>query len=169
MVKLRSEVHAFFLCILRENSHKLIVNLKLGIQNFYTVMYWIFISENMKVFVLLIMYVIELLISILTDFVASHKIVFYSKLYDIYFLANFTHDRTYITLYVHEILLSLHQHCFLDNKAPRTTLMCQRFHNLFPALWKRCCNHMLTGYYNIYSTCSKTFTLSGTIIKAQCS
>ena len=76
----------------------------------------------MKVFVLLVMHVIELLISILTDFIASHKIVFYSKLYDIDFLANFTHDRTYITLYVHEILLSLHQHCFLDNKAPRTTL-----------------------------------------------
>ena len=48
----------------------------------------------MKVFVLLLMYVIELLISILTDFVASHKIVFYLKLYDIDFLANFTHDRT---------------------------------------------------------------------------
>ena len=76
----------------------------------------------MKVFVLLLMYVIELLIIILTDFVASHKIVFYSKLYDIDFLANFTHDRTYITLYVHKILLSLHQHCFLDNKAPHTTL-----------------------------------------------
>ena len=76
----------------------------------------------MKVFVGLLMYVIELCISILTDFVASHKIVFYSKLYDIDFLENCTHDRTYITLYVHEILLSLHQHCFLDNKAPRTTL-----------------------------------------------
>ena len=76
----------------------------------------------MKVFVWLLMYVIELFISILTDFVASHKIVFYSKLYDIDFLQNFTHNKTYITLYVHEILLSLHQHCFLDNKAPRTTL-----------------------------------------------
>ena len=40
----------------------------------------------MKVFVWLLMYVIELLISILTDFVTSHKIVFYSKLYDIDFL-----------------------------------------------------------------------------------
>ena len=68
------------------------------------------------------MYVIEFCISIFTDFVASHKIVFYSKLYYIDFLENCTHDRTYITLYVHEILLSLHQHCFLDNKAPRTTL-----------------------------------------------
>ena len=76
----------------------------------------------MKVFVWLLMYVIELFISILSDLVASHKIVFYSKLYDIYFLENFTHDRTYITLYVHEMLLSLHQHCFLDNKAPGTTL-----------------------------------------------
>ena len=81
----------------------------------------------MKGLVSLLMYVIELLISILTDFVASHKIVFYSKLYDIDFLVNFTHDRTYITLYAHEILLSLHQHCFLDNKAPRTTLI---VHNL---------------------------------------
>ena len=82
----------------------------------------------MKVFVLLFMYVIKLLISILNDFIASHKIVFYSKLYDIDFFANFTYDRTHITLYVHEILLSLHQHCFLDNKAPRTTLSFT-FHN----------------------------------------
>ena len=68
------------------------------------------------------MHVIKLFISILTDFVTNHKIVFYSKLYDIDFFENCTHDRTYITLYVHEILLSLHQHCFWDNKAPRTTL-----------------------------------------------
>ena len=67
----------------------------------------------MKVFVWLLMYVIEIFISILTDFVASHKIVFYSNLYAIDFLENFTHDRTYITLYVHEMLLSLHQHSFL--------------------------------------------------------
>ena len=59
--------------------------------------------------------------SILTDFVTSHKIAFYSKLFDIDFLENCTHDRTYITLYVHEFLLRLHQHCFLDKKAPRTT------------------------------------------------
>ena len=32
------------------------------------------------------MHVIKLFISILTDFVTSHKIVFYSKLYDIAFL-----------------------------------------------------------------------------------
>ena len=83
----------------------------------------------MKVFVLLLRYVIELLISILAEFVASHKIVFYSKLYDIDFLANFTHDRTYITLYVHEIVLSLQQHCFLDNKVPRTTLICKIWPN----------------------------------------
>ena len=68
------------------------------------------------------MHVIRLFISILSDFVTSHKITFYSKLYDIDLLENFTHDRTYITLYVHEFLLSLHQHCFLDKKAPRTTL-----------------------------------------------
>ena len=76
----------------------------------------------MKVFAWLLMHVIMLFISILSDFVTSHKIKFYSKLYDIDFLENFTHDRTYITLYVHEFLLTLHQHCFLDKKAPRTTL-----------------------------------------------
>ena len=27
------------------------------------------------------------------------------------------------TLYVHELLLSLHQHCFLDKKTPRSTLI----------------------------------------------
>ena len=68
------------------------------------------------------MHVIRLFISILSDFVTSHKITFYSKLYDIDLPENFTHDRTYITLYVHEFLLTLHQHCFLDKKAPRTTL-----------------------------------------------
>ena len=68
------------------------------------------------------MHVIRLFISILSDFVTSHKITFYSKLYDIDLLENCTHDRTYITLYVHEFLLSLHQHCFFDKKAPRTTL-----------------------------------------------
>ena len=62
--------------------------------------------------------VIKLFISILTDFVTSHKIVFYSKLYDIDFLENFTHDRTYIILYVHEFLLSLHKHCFYGQKSP---------------------------------------------------
>ena len=72
--------------------------------------------------VLLLMDIIRLFISILSDFVTSHKITFYSKLYDIDLLENFTHDRTYITLYVHEFLLTLHQHCFLDKKAPRTTL-----------------------------------------------
>ena len=76
----------------------------------------------MKIFVRLLMHVIMLFISILTDFVTSHKIAFYSKLYGIDFLENCTHDRTYITLYVHEFLLRLHQHCFLDKKAPRTTL-----------------------------------------------
>ena len=68
------------------------------------------------------MHVIRLFISLLTDFVTSHKIAFYSKLYDIDFLENFTPDRTYITQYVHELLLRLHQHCFLDQKNPRTTL-----------------------------------------------
>ena len=72
----------------------------------------------MKVFAWLLMYVIRLFISMLSDFVTSHKSAFYSKLYDIDLLENFTHDRTYITLYVHEILLSLHQHCFLDKKGP---------------------------------------------------
>ena len=71
------------------------------------------------------MHVIRLFISILSDFVTSHKITFYSKLYDIDLLEMCTHDRTYITLYVHEFLLSLHQHCFLDKKAPRTTLTAQ--------------------------------------------
>ena len=69
------------------------------------------------------MHVNRLFISILTDFVTSHKIAFYSKLYDIDLLENVTHDRTYITLYVHEFLLSLHPHCFLDKKAPRTTFI----------------------------------------------
>ena len=71
------------------------------------------------------MHVTMLFISILTNFVTSHKIASYSKLYDIDFLENCTHDRTYITLYmfVHEFLLRLHQHCFLDKKAPRTTLI----------------------------------------------
>ena len=68
------------------------------------------------------MHIIRLFISILSDFVTSLKITFYSKLYDIDILENFTHDRTYITLYVHKFLLSLHQHYFLDKKAPRTTL-----------------------------------------------
>ena len=87
-------------------------------------MYLIFVinPENMKVFAWLLMHVIRLFISILSDFVTSHKITFYSKLYDIDLLENFTHDGTYITLHVHEFLLSLHQHCFLDKKAPRTTL-----------------------------------------------
>ena len=64
------------------------------------------------------MYVIRLFISILSDFVTSHKITFYSKLYDIDLLETFTHDRTYIyiTLYVHEVLLTLHQRCFLDKQ-----------------------------------------------------
>ena len=82
----------------------------------------------MKVFARLLMHVIRLFISILSDFVTSHKITFYSKLYDIDLLENFTHDRTYITLYVHEFLLSLHQHCFWTKKAPRTTL---RIRNAF--------------------------------------
>ena len=48
----------------------------------------------------------------------------YKKIRNIDFLENCDkHDRTYITLYVHEILLSLHQHWFLDNKAPRTILI----------------------------------------------
>ena len=117
-----------FVCILSENSHKLIVNLTLEIQNFYTVMYWIFVinPEHMKVFAWLLIHVIRPFISILTDFVTSHKIVFYSKLYDIDLHENCTHDRTYITLYVHEFVLSLCQHCFLDKKAPRTTLNCNQ-------------------------------------------
>ena len=112
------------MCILRENSHKLIVNLTLEFQNFYTVMYCIFVinPEHTKVFAWLLMHVIRLFISMLSDFVTSHKSAFYSKLYDIDLLENCTHDRTYITLYVHEFVLSLHQHCFLDKKGPRTTL-----------------------------------------------
>ena len=54
----------------------------------------------MKVFVLLLMHVIRLFINILTD------LAFYSTLYDIDLLENCTHDRTYITLYVHEFVLS---------------------------------------------------------------
>ena len=61
-------------------------------------------------------------ITILTDFVTSHKIAFYSKLYDIDFLENLTHDRTYIT----HMCMNLYYVCtnivFLDKKAPRTTL-----------------------------------------------
>ena len=66
-------------------------------------MYCIFVihPEIMRIFACLLMHVIKLFISILTDFVTSHKIAFYSKLYDIDFPENFTHDRTYITLYVH--------------------------------------------------------------------
>ena len=44
------------------------------------------------------MHVISFFISILTDFVTSHKIAFYSKLYDIDLLEIFTHHGTYITL-----------------------------------------------------------------------
>ena len=79
--------------------------------------------EHTKVFAWLLMHVIILFISMLSDFVTSHKSAFYSKLYDIDLLKNFTHDRRYITLYVHEFLLSLHQHCFLDKKGLRTTLI----------------------------------------------
>ena len=86
------------------------------------------------------MHVIRLSISILTDFVTSHKIAFYSKLYDIDFLENCTHDRTYITLYVHEFLLRLHQHCFLDKKAPRTTLN-RTVSELHPTAWN--CIYMM--------------------------
>ena len=62
--------------------------------------------------------VIRLFINILTDFITSHKIAFYSKLYDIDFFENFTHDRTYITLYVQQFVLRLHQHCFFLTKKP---------------------------------------------------
>ena len=55
----------------------------------------------MKVFAWLLMHVIRLFISILSDFVTSHKITFYSKLYNIDFLENFTHDRTYIYIYIY--------------------------------------------------------------------
>ena len=97
-------------------------------------MYWIFVinPENMKVFAWLLMHVIRLFISILSDFVTSHKITFYSKLYDIDLLENFTHDRTHDRTYVHEFLLSLHQHCFLDKKAPRTTLNRESPERLLP-------------------------------------
>ena len=103
------------MCILRENSHKLIVNLTLEFQNFYTVMYCIFVinPEHTKVFAWLLMHVIRLFISMLSDFVTSHKSAFYSKLYDIDLLENFTHDRTCITLYVHKVC---------TNIVPRTTL-----------------------------------------------
>ena len=60
----------------------------------------------------------RLFISILTDFVTFHKIAFYSKLYDIDLLEIFTLDRTYITLCVHEFLLSLNRHCFCGHKNP---------------------------------------------------
>ena len=83
-------------------SHKLIVNLTLEIQNFYPVMYWIFVinPENMKVFAWLLMHVIRLFINWFRHFSIKS-----------YFTQNCTHDRTYITLYVHEFLLSLHQKC----------------------------------------------------------
>ena len=131
------------MCILRENSHKLIVNLTLEIQKIYTVMHWIFVinPENMKVFAWLLMHAIRLFISILSDFVTSHKITFYSKLYDIDLLENFTHDRTYITLYVHEFLSSLHQHCFFWQKSP-TYYLNYHFTLVFWLLtmWKFCCS-----------------------------
>ena len=85
-------------------------------------MYWIFVinPENKRVFAWLLMHVIKLFISILADFVTSHKIAFYSKLHDIDLLEIFTHvhDIPYIALYVHEFGLRLHQHCFFGQKKP---------------------------------------------------
>ena len=45
------------------------------------------------------MYVMKHLISILTDFMTSHKITFYTNFYDMDFFEMSTHDRTYISLY----------------------------------------------------------------------
>ena len=65
------------------NSHKQIVNPKLEIKTL--VIYWLFVinPEKMRVFARLLMYLIKFFINILTDFVTSHQIAFYSKLYDI--------------------------------------------------------------------------------------
>ena len=94
------------------------------------------------------MHVIRLFISMLSDFVTSHKSAFYSKLYDIDLLENFTHDRTYITLYVHEFLLSLHRHCFLDKKGPRTTLKQAKL--VLPSISHNLCvNSFVNNLYTI--------------------
>ena len=69
------------------------------------------------------MHVIKPFINILTDFVASHKIAFYSKLYDIALLETCAHDRTYITLCVQILIKFATTLVFLDKKAPRTTLL----------------------------------------------
>ena len=69
---------------------------------FYTVtcMYWSFVI-NLGVFASLLKSVMKHFISILTDFMISHKITFYSKCYDIHLLEICTHDGTYISLYVY--------------------------------------------------------------------
>ena len=62
------------------------------------------------------MYVMKHFISILTYFMTSHKITFYSIFYDMDLLEICTHDRTDISLYVSGFWLSLHQHRFFDKK-----------------------------------------------------
>ena len=86
-MKLRSEVNTF-LYILRRKSN----DGKSKLVHCYL----------LRVFAWLLMHVINLSINILTDFVTSHKIAFYLKLYDIDLLEIFTLDRTYITLYVYQ-------------------------------------------------------------------
>ena len=48
------------------------------------------------------MYAMNHFISISIDFMTFYKIIFYLKLHNIDFLEIFTHDRTYISLYVYE-------------------------------------------------------------------
>ena len=114
-MKLRSEVNVF--CVHIDSKSKS--------RQSKLVHRYLFII-NMRFFAELLMHVIKLFINISTDFVTSHKIAFFSKLYDIDLLEICTHDRTYITLYVYEFPLNLHQHSFWTKKAPRTTLRCSR-------------------------------------------
>ena len=75
------------------------------------------------------MYVMKHFISILTDFMTSHKITFYSQFYDIALLEIFTHDRPDISLYVYEFWLSLRQHRSFDKKKYARTTTIRRLLN----------------------------------------
>ena len=94
MIKLRSQIESCFLMHIYDKTPKLIVNLSLENLCFrtYTGMYWLFVINSL-------MYVIKHFISILIDFMTSHKITFY------------------FSLYVYEFWFSLHQYHFvLQNK-----------------------------------------------------
>ena len=58
-------------------------------------------------------------------------------------------------IYVHEFLLSLHQHCFLDKKAPRTTLTNIVCNRVDKGIWHQdmvlnttYLDHLTLGRYN---------------------